>query len=113
MGLRIEKTGKTALFSLIIFAFLINTGFSKADELKRELANNMTEIYNVLPGTADKISEVLKKGMFYGRLRTNYFIWDYRNVSSHDPTGFGLGGSVIYKMAVFHGVSATAGLYTS
>ena len=113
MVLRRRKTGKAALFSLIILALLFSAGISWADGPKRELANNMTETYNVLPGTADKISEVLTKGMFYGRLRTNYIYRDIENESSYDPTGFGLGGSVIYKTAAFNGVSATAGLYTS
>lgn len=108
-----EKKVKVVLFGLIILSLAFSASPIMADEPKRKLANNMTEKYNVLPGTADKISEVFTKGIFYGRLRTNYIYRNIRNESSYDPTGFGLGGSVIYKTAVFHGMSATTGLYTS
>lgn len=86
---------------------------ASADEPKRILRNNMTETYNVLPETATAFSETFTKGVFYGRLRMNYFYLENEDRDIHDPTGFGMGGSLIYKTAPFHGISATAGFYTS
>ncbi len=84
-----------------------------ANESKRTLGNNMAEIYHVLPEESSSLAGVFGKGIFYGRLRMNYFYWDYDEKILHDPTGFGLGGSLIYKTAPYSGFSLTAGLYTS
>ena len=102
MGIKIKINKfniSVSLIFLTVFSFVYSTG---ADEPKRTLANNMTEIYNVFTN-----------GMFYGRLRTNYFYMENKNSSQPDPAGFGLGGSIIYKTAPLHGISGTAGLYTS
>ncbi len=94
-------------------ALVLLTALAGAEEPKRILNNNMTEAYNMLPETAESFSEVFTKGMFYGRLRMNSFYYEYEDGATHDPTGFGLGGSLIYKTAPFYGLSATAGFYTS
>jgi hypothetical protein len=83
------------------------------EEPKRTLKNNMTEVYNVLPETATTLTDVFAKGEVYGRIRMNYFEWVYDDAPIHDPTGFALGGSLIYKTAPLNGVSGTAGLYTA
>ncbi len=106
-----EKGVKITILSALILALL--TTLAVADEPKRVLRNNMTEVYNVLPETAESFSEVFTKGMYYGRVRLNYFYLENLNNSLHDPTGFGLGGSLIYKTAPFYDVSATVGFYTS
>ena len=106
-----EKITKP-LLTILSVVFLFSHSVA-ADEPKRILANNMTEIYNVLPEDAPDISGIFTKGMFYGRIRTNYFYKENKNSSLHDPTGFGLGGSLIYKTAPLYGISGTAGLYTS
>jgi hypothetical protein len=87
---------------------------------KREIKGNMMEVYNTLPGKAENLTEAFTNGMFYGRLRTNAFKWDWKAADTWNPTtgkgnmdnyAFGLGGSMIYKTAPLAGVSATAGLY--
>ena len=100
-------------------ACLVATSVS-ADEVKskRSLKGNMMEVYNVLPGSANSISEAFANGVFYGRLRTNAFKWDWKNddtdaTGNKDNTALGLGGSMIYKTASFDGLSATAGMYFS
>jgi len=80
---------------------------------KRTLKNNNVEVYNVLPEKAESLYEIFTKGMYYGRLRMNYFYWKYEEGFLHDPTGFALGGSLIYKTAPLYGISATAGFYTA
>ena len=112
----IEDSGKMTKvqlsIALIIILFPV-TFMANAGETKRTLANNMTETYHVLPEPAKSISEVFTKGVFYGRLRMNYFYWENENGDQHDPTGFGIGGSVIYKTAPLYGISSTFGIYTS
>jgi hypothetical protein len=100
----------------IALILILGNPSASADDQKRTLENDMREVYHVLPESASTLSEVLTKGVYYGRFRVNYLCWDYkdnRGSLAHDPTGFGLGGSIIYKTAPFHGVSATAGVYTS
>jgi len=77
---------------------------------KRQLKNNMMVKTNVLPSSVDSFSKAFSEGVFYGRLRTNMFKWDYKDVDK-DNKAFGVGGSMTYKTAPFKGFSATAGLY--
>ena len=87
-----------------------------ANTPKRVLRGNMTEVYNVVPGDASNLFEMFKKGMWYGRARMNFFKWYWdEETKKHpiNPTGFGIGGSLIYKTAPFYGISGTLGLYTS
>jgi len=113
-GKDIFRIGAKTKLTIAVASSLILIGtLTAADEPKRALRNNMTEAYDILPETATTFSEVFTQGMFYGRLRMNYFYLENENGDLHDPTGFGIGGSVIYKSAPFYGLSATAGLYTS
>ena len=112
-----------------LYDYFLN--FNKYGRPKRTLRGNMTEIYNVKPEAASNVKEIFSKGVWYGRLRVNYFkylwddgryygkAWDYQNNrwtgkgwhDRIDPTGFGLGGSIIYKTAPFYGFSGTVGFY--
>ena len=42
-------------------------------KVKRSLKGNMMEVYNVVPGTADNITDMFADGVVYGRLRANSF----------------------------------------
>ena len=83
---------------------------------KRELKNNMTEVYNILPVNADNVNEFFTKGELYGRLRFNSFIfnWDKEiDGIRKDHYTIGLGGSLIYKSAYLNGFGFTLGGYTT
>ncbi len=80
---------------------------------KVTLKGNMVVEYNKLPSSVDTLSDAFLEGMFYGRLRTNMFKWDWTGDKTTDNKAMGVGGSVVYKTAPLYGVSATAGLYTS
>ncbi|MBE0498671.1 MAG: outer membrane porin, OprD family [Campylobacterales bacterium] len=86
-----------------------------ADETKpkRSLKNDMRVVYNELPPSADNITDAFANGMFYGRLRTNAFRWDWKDDANGDNKAFGLGGSLTYKSAPLYGVSVTTSLYYS
>ncbi len=83
---------------------------------KRELKNDMTEIYNILPVNANNVNEIFTKGELYGRLRFNSFIfnWDEEITGVRkDYYTIGVGGSLIYKSAYLNGFGFTLGGYTT
>ncbi|NOY69372.1 MAG: OprD family porin [Deltaproteobacteria bacterium] len=101
--------------ALLLLQGMIVSGFA-ADNVKRTIKGNMTETYKILPESADNVSDMFSKGIFYGRLRTNFFRWNWGNTISgktQDNYAIGIGGSMIYKSAYLHGLGMTAGLYTS
>jgi hypothetical protein len=88
---------------------------AKSDTPKRQLKGNMTVVYNTLPGSVDNIRDMFGEGIFYGRLRSNTFYWDWdvESDKNQDNKAWGLGGSLIYKSAVLNGFSFTMGYYGS
>ena len=106
--------------SLVAISSFILTTSAQAT-LKNDkitLKGNMVLEYNKLPSSADTISEAFLDGMFYGRLRTNMFVWDwkqdnYPDGKLMDNKAMGVGGSLVYKSAPLSGFSMTTGLYTS
>ena len=108
--MKLLKTG-VAILSVCVFSVALNADEAKP---KRTLQGNMNEVYNTLPSSANDIGEAFTNGIFYGRLRTNLFRYDFEtadNGSNYDNKAFGLGGSLIYKTAPLAGLSATAGFY--
>ncbi len=81
-------------------------------QVKRTLKNNMMEVYKQTPKSVDNFTDAFAEGMIYGRLRSNWFKWDWKDVDT-DNKAFGIGGSLIYKSAPLYGISGTAGLYYS
>ncbi len=84
-------------------------------DVKRTLKGNMVEVYHIVPGNVDNIRDMFAEGIFYGRLRSNTFYWDWDVESSKnkDNKNMGVGGSLIYKSAVLNGFSGTIGYYGS
>jgi hypothetical protein len=102
----------------VVTVLLLGTSASatlKTDKIT--LKSNMVIKYNKLPSSADNISEVFSKGLFYGRLRLNTFYFDWQNEDKagkvKDNRAMGVGGSIIYKSAPLKGISGTLGVYTS
>ncbi len=94
--------------------FVILTFYSHA--VKRKLNNNSTVTFLETPKEVDSLVEVLSEGELYGRLRLNYFAFDWdKEVEGKvgDHQVLGVGGSVHYKSAYFNGIGLTTGLYTS
>jgi len=90
-----------------------------ASKPKRQLKGNMTLKYNVLPGSVDSIGEMFTKGVFYGRLRSNTFYWDWKDEDYQtggkrkDNKAWGIGGSLEFKSGVWNGLSFTTAYYGS
>ena len=102
----------------LLILLLSMTSITYADKsdnqpiVKQKIKCNMTLQYLMLPEEIDTFKEFLTEGIFYGRLRLNYFDFDTR-VKGIDHYAFGLGGSLIYKSASYKGFSFTSGLYTT
>ncbi len=88
---------------------------------KRITKANMSVKYNILPKKVNSISKIFSSGIFYGRLRSNSFYWNWENETWNDETkkgqldnkNMGIGGSIIYKTGIFNGFSATMSYYGS
>ena len=109
---------KIITLSVLSAMLLATSAQATLNSEKITLKGNMQVKYKKLPSPVDNINEVFTEGMFYGRLRTNMFMWDwkhdnYPNGKLMDDKAMGIGGSFIYKTAPLSGISATAGLYTS
>ncbi|MEA1917327.1 MAG: OprD family outer membrane porin [Campylobacterota bacterium] len=95
---------------------LVGTNAHALKTEKRDLANNMKVKYNVLPKDASNLQEMFTNGEFYGRLRSNMFVWDWDHSkanSTENNRAWGVGGSFIYKTAHLYGLGATVGFYTT
>jgi len=69
-----------------------------------------------VPGATDSALGMLSEGEFYGRLRSNSFLWDWDDNldgkrTDHDIRG--IGASVVFKSANYHGFGFTVGAYGS
>ena len=93
-----------------------------AVEPKVVLKPNRTLLYKQLPKNVEKFSDMFGEGMFYGRIRSNNFYWDWRHdedfnvlgiLNKKDNYAMGLGGSLTYKSAKWSGWSVEAGMYVS
>ena len=115
----IKKGCNMNISKLSIAAFTVIALASSAQATlksdKVTLKGNMQVKFNKLPESVSTIKEAFTEGMFYGRLRTNMFMYDWKEESSSkvDHKAMGVGGSFIYKTAPLSGFSATLGLYTS
>jgi hypothetical protein len=104
------KLLKLSLAALGAIAFTTSLNATLNSE-KITLKNNMQVVHTKKPASVDNLSDAFSEGVFYGRLRSNAFIWDWKNKEDHRVMG--LGGSLIYKTAPLNGVSATLGGYTT
>jgi len=105
--------------SLLAAMALASSASATLKSEKVTLKGNMQVKYTKVPSSVDTFKEAFTEGMFYGRLRTNMFYWDWSHEDykeggkKKDNKNMGIGGSFVYKTAPLSGISATAGLYTS
>lgn len=108
---------KNNKLSVAIVATLLLTSFASANDetSKQSLKTNYQLIYNKSPKSVDSFVDMFKGGMFYGRLRSNTFYWNWEKESAtqYNHTTSGLGGSLVYKSATYADIDFTAGMYYS
>ena len=82
---------------------------------KATMLKNSTVSYLDDPKEVDNFGDIFSEGAFYGRLRSNtFYFWWKEEDPKHDITLIsGLGGSVVYKSAIYEGFGFGAGLYYS
>ena len=120
MQKKIITLGMTTVLALLMLNLAVADSVDK-DKPKRITKGNMSIKYNILPKKVDSLSKIFSGGIFYGRLRSNSFYWDWENETWNDETkkgqldnkNMGMGGSIIYKTGVFNGLSATMSYYGS
>ena len=84
------------------------------DHGKVKLNGNMSLEYKETPKPVNTVREAFTEGMVYGRLRANFFNWNWKDQAAGlDNKANGIGGSLVYKTAPLKGFSSTVGLYTS
>ncbi len=99
-----------------IVATLSATVIYAAEEApKQALQGNYQLIYGKLPVAVESFSDMFKEGTFYGRLRSNTFMytWEKETAAQENHVTSGLGGSAIYQSASYSGFDFGAGLYYS
>jgi hypothetical protein len=114
-GIFMNRVGLSLLTSSLLFSALFAEEIKK-ETPKRTLAGNMNVTYNVLPEDVSTISDMFEKGILYGRLRSNYFYWDWSKEidgKQKDNYALGVGGSLVFKTGRMNNISATIGLYTT
>ncbi len=102
---------KTPLFTFTI-AFTA-TLFSEDSIIKHRLKSDMTINYKVTPKSAQSLSEVLSRGVFYGRIRSNSFFYNKKGSDDSDYIISAIGGSLIYRSGYLNGFGFTTAFYTS
>jgi hypothetical protein len=104
--------------SLIVSALVLSTNVYAADAApKQAMKTNCQKVYNETPGVVDNFADMFKQGEFYGALRSNTFYYQYEkdddSAKRDSHVVSGLGGSIVYKSAIYADFDFTAGLYYS
>ena len=87
---------------------------AEANVPKQALKTNGQLIYQKQK-TAQSFTQMFQDGQFYGRLRTNNFYFWYKQESTNKNKQLigAVGGSFVYRSALYNGFDLTAGLYGS
>lgn len=118
------KIIRLSMAALMIGTLLTDVMADDGDVPKRSLKANRVLVYNVVPSEVDTLKDMLMEGEFYGRLRLNTFYWDWSEEPiaiingteeklRKDNWSAGLGASLMYKSAYYHGIGFTLDGYTS
>lgn len=108
---------KCSLF-LLSLAFVVAPLIANDTEmhLKHILRPNSQVNYLLLPAQVDTLSEMISEGVWYGRLRTNIFFFNWEDEipgKRKDHYTMGVGGSLVYKSAYYEHFGFTLAGYTS
>lgn len=107
---------KSPKLLITVLTFLFANLFASADEIQKSaLKANYQMIYNLEQKQVDAFSEMFTEGDFYGRIRSNTFVfdWENENETEQDHYASGLGGSLLFKSASYRHFDFTTGVYYS
>jgi len=98
--------------SMAALAFCVSTQTFAGDTApKATLAGDYTVKYNAQPTSVDNFADMFSKGNFFGRVRSNTFLFNYSKSTQNDTLSSGLGGSLVFQSGVFDNFDARLGLY--
>ena len=83
---------------------------------KRTLKPNMEFLYLQTPSEVESLADMFAEGMWYGRLRTNIFFFNWAEEipgKTKDHYTMGVGGSLVYKSGYLNHIGFTVAGYTS
>ncbi|MFA5454409.1 MAG: OprD family outer membrane porin [Sulfurimonas sp.] len=108
---------KNSKLSIAAVVALLAVSVMNADEAlpKQSLKANYQVAYNKQPASVDNISQMFQEGMFYGRLRSNTFLYDWEKETATQDSHIvsAIGGSLVYKSATLKDFDFTTALYYS
>ena len=108
------KQSSVIKISLAALAFCSSMQLFAADDApKSAILDSYKVIYNQQPTTVNSFTDMFKDGNFYGRLRSNTFLFNYSKQTSKDTLASGLGGSLVYQSGIYDNFDFRAGIYYS
>ena len=100
---------------VVVCAVVVINSLLSAQEIpKQAIKANSQRVYEAQK-SVDTFSNIFLEGEFFGRLRSNTFIYNWEQESTNQKNYIvsALGGSVVYKSANFKGLSFGGALYYS
>ena len=110
------KKSTVIKISLATLVFCTSTQLLAQDDApKQALKTNYQLVYNIKPAKADSFTNMFKEGNFFGRLRSNTFMynWEKETATQKNHMTSGLGGSLVFQSAVFNDFDFRTALYYS
>ena len=80
---------------------------------RRTLEDTFVTAIGIVPKSAQTAQDIFTEGIIYSRIRTNAFLWDYKDDADMDHYGLGIGGKLMFKSAPYKGLSGTASFHYS
>ena len=98
----------------LFLSFVLCTPLLMANAPKQAIKTNNQLVYE-RQKNADNFSQMFSNGQFFGRIRSNTFLytWEKETTKQKNSLISGLGGSLVYRSARFHALSFGTGLYYS
>jgi len=106
---------KTPILNFITLTLLYTSLSANSTLPRQSLKSNGQIVHNSKPSFVSEFSNMFSEGLFYGRLRTNNFYYDWKKEDSGHSSHFisGLGTSLLYNSATFKHIDFGVGLYGS
>ncbi len=107
------RRGFGVVFAVVSGLLFANVLWAKSP--KAGLKSNYQLYYFQTPKNVENIADMLREGIFYGRLRSNSFLYlrEEENSKQKNSVATGIGGSLILQSALYRGVDFRAGVYYS
>lgn len=107
----IKKTNIQLFIAIVAIASLTYTLQANEAEVSSAIKANGEIVYLQNQKKVSSLTDMLKEGNFYGRLRNNNFYFWYDDSASNTHFISGIGASLVYKSADYNGFDFTIGGY--